>query len=318
MTSATALPGPATTAGPGGTRRPQRASRRRLAAGPSFLYAVPALVMFVAFAIIPLVVVSGLSFTNWDGIGVITPAGLNNWIAALGDPETWHSLGLTLLVMVLCWVIQTPLALLLGVFTAGKQKYRAVFAVLFFVPLLISSAAIAIAWRALLDPNFGLGASSGLRWLARDWLGNPDTVLYVVVIIIAWQYVPFHALLYQGGVQQIPESMYEAATLDGAGRIAQFFHITLPQLRNTVITSSTLILVGSLTYFDIVYVLTQGGPGTSTRILPLQMYLTGFVGSNMGAASVLAIILVALGLILSLTLTRLTGFSRMTSDLEGA
>jgi raffinose/stachyose/melibiose transport system permease protein len=112
--------------------------------------------------------------------------------------------------------------------------------------------------------------------------------------------------------------MYEAATLDGAGRVKQFFHITLPQLRNTIVTSSTLMLVGSITYFDLVFILTGGGPGTATRILPLDMYLTGFTSSNMGVASVLAVILVLLGLLLSLGITKLSGFSKMSSDLEGA
>ncbi|MFF2243331.1 carbohydrate ABC transporter permease [Arthrobacter sp. NPDC058130] len=309
-------PVPANMAGTGRPRRPRR--ERTLSTGPSFWYAAPALTMFVGFAIIPLLVVLGLSFTNWDGIGPITPAGIDNWISAFADPQTYQSLGLTLQMMILSWVIQTPLSILIGVFTAGRQKYRALYAVLFFVPLLISSAAIALSWRALLDPNFGLGASSGLPWLSKDWLGNPETALFVVIIIITWQYVPFHALLYQGGVQQIPASMYEAARLDGAGRVQQFFHITLPQLRNTIITSSTLMLVGSLAYFDIVYVLTMGGPGTATRVLPLHMYLTGFAGQNMGVASVLAVILVVLGLALSLGLTKLSGFSKMTSDLEGA
>ncbi|WP_435746372.1 carbohydrate ABC transporter permease [Microbacterium sp. PMB16] len=308
-------PAPTTnTVGAGHSRKAQRT----LTSGPSFWYATPALLFFVGFAIIPLIVVVGLSFTNWDGLSEITPAGLDNWIAALTEPQTWQSLGLTLQLMLLSWLIQTPLSILIGVFTAGRQRYRAVYAVLFFVPLLISAAAIAIAWKALLDPNFGLGASTGISWLSQNWLGNPDTALFVVILIITWQFVPFHALLYQGGVQQIPASMYEAATLDGAGRAQQFFNITLPQLKNTFITSTTLMLVGSLTYFDIVFVLTQGGPGTATRILPLDMYQTGFSSYNMGVASVLAVILVALGLALSLGLTKLSGFSKMTSDLEGA
>ena len=212
-----------------GSASPRR-GRATLASGPSFWYTAPALVFFIGFAIIPLIIVLGLSFTNWDGLSEITPAGLDNWIAALTDPQTYQSLGITLQMMILGWIVQTPLAILIGVFTAGRQKYRAVYAVLFFVPLLISAAAIAIAWKALLDPNFGLGASTGIDWLSQNWLGNPDTALYVVVVIIAWQFIPFHALLYQGGVQQIPASMFEAATLDGAGRVQQFFSITLPQL----------------------------------------------------------------------------------------
>ncbi|WP_416352010.1 carbohydrate ABC transporter permease [Subtercola sp. RTI3] len=287
-------------------------------AAPSAWYAAPALIMFVGFAIVPLVIVAGLSFTDWDGLNAINFSGLTNWINAFNDPQTYHSLGLTLQVMALSWIIQTPISLLLGVFTAGKQKYRAVYGVFFFIPLLISAAAIAIAFKSLLDPNFGLGQSLGVPWLSQNWLGDPNIVIYTVVFIIAWQFVPFHALLYQGGVRQIPESLYEAATLDGAGRMAQFFNITLPQLRNTIITSSTLMLVGSLTYFDIVFVLTGGGPGTSTRLLPLDMYLTGFSSYNMGLASVLAVILVVLGLVLSLGLTKFSGFSKMSSELEGA
>lgn len=315
MSHTTHAPAPTETSVGAGPALPKQ---RLLHRGPSLWYAAPALLMFVAFALIPLVVVFGLSFTNWDGISEITFAGFDNWQSALTDPQTWESLWLTIQVMVLSWIIQTPIAMLLGVFTAGRQKYRAVFAVLYFVPLLISAAAIAISWQALLDPNFGVGASSGIGWLTQNWLGNPDTALYVVIVVIAWQFMPFHALLYQGGVQQIPATMYEAATLDGAGRVSQFFNITLPQLRNTIITSTTLMLVGSLTYFDIVFVLTGGGPGTSTRILPLDMYITGFQSYNMGVASVLAVILVIIGLSLSLGLTKLTGFSRMTSELEGA
>jgi len=285
---------------------------------PSPWLAVPALVFFVAFAIIPLVGVVALSFSKWDGLTNPTWAGVDNWKAVLRDPQTWSSVGLSLKVMVLSWIVQTPISLLLGVFSATRQRYRAIFAVLYFLPLLMSAAAIAIAYKALLDPNFGAGSALHISALSQDWLGDPNLVLYVVVFVIAWQFVPFHTLLYQGGVRQIPTSMYEAARLDGAGPVQQFFHITLPQLRNTIITSSTLMLVGSLTYFDIVYVLTQGGPGTSTRLLPLHMYLTGFSNSNMGQASVLAVILVFLGLSLSLGLTKLSGFNRMSSQMEGS
>lgn len=301
------------------TKPGEQATRNNtLKRGPSLWYAAPAAAMFVGFGILPLLAVFGLSFTHWDGIGDITYAGAANWMEALRDSQTYHSLGLTFKVMILSWVIQTPIAILLGVYLAGRQRYRAVYGTILFLPLLISAAAIAIAYKALLDPNFGFGPATGIGFLARNWLGDPDIVLYVLIVIIAWQFIPFHALLYQGGVRQIPHSLYEAATLDGAGRFAQFFHITLPQLRNTMITSSVLILVGSLTYFDIVFVLTQGGPGTATRLLPLHMYLTGFSSHNMGLASVLAIILVLLGVTLSIGLTKLTGFSKMKSDLEGA
>jgi raffinose/stachyose/melibiose transport system permease protein len=288
------------------------------ASAPSSWFVVPALAMFLAFAIIPLVIALGLSFTSWDGLTAPVFNGISNWVRKLGDPLTYHALWLTLQVIVVSWVIQTPMSILVGVFVSGKQRYRAVLAALYFLPLILSSAAIAIAFKALLDPNYGVGHAFNLPALTKDWLGNPATALYVVIFVIAWQFIPFHSLLYQAGARQIPTSLYEASEIDGAGRVRQFFSITLPQLRNTIITSSTLMIVGSLTYFDIVYVLTQGGPGYATRILPLDMYLTGFSASDLGGASVLAVILVVIGLIIALALTRFSGFNRMTSEQEGA
>lgn len=295
---------------------PGAADRSR--SGPSFWMAVPALVLFGLFALIPLAGVVALSLMNWNGLDTPTWAGLSNWSAVLSDHVTHNALWLSLKVMAITWVMQTPLSLLLGVFTAGRQRYRAVLGVLYFLPLLLSSAAVAIAFKSLLDPNFGISRAFNLAALSQDWLGNPSLVLYVVIFVISWQFVPFHTLLYQAGVRQIPASLYEAAQLDGAGRVRQFFHITLPLLRNTIVTSSTLMLVGALTYFDLIFVLTAGGPGFSTRTLPLDMYLTGFSANDMGRASVLAVLLVAAGLLLSLGLTRLSGFTKMRSDLQGA
>lgn len=293
-------------------------SRRVLEKGPSGWLAAPALVFFLLFAIIPLFGVLFLSFTKWDGLGEIKLDGLSSWTTVLTDPVTGNALWVTAKIMFFSFIVQAPISLLLGVFTSASQKYRAALAVLYFVPLLLSSAAVAIAYKALLDPNFGLGPGLGLPFLAQDWLGNSDLVLFVVVFVIAWQFVPFHTLIYQGGVRQIPASLYEAAQIDGAGRIQQFFAITLPQLKYTIITSSTLMVVGSLAYFDLVFVLTGGGPGYSTRLLPLHMYLTGFKANDMGAASALGVILVVIGLALALFLQRLGGKNRNASQLEGA
>ncbi|MET7320594.1 sugar ABC transporter permease [Streptomyces sp. NPDC005549] len=279
--------------------------------------AAPALVVFVGFAVIPLVGVFALSFTTWDGIGTIHQSGLTSWRAVLTDPGLPHALWVTFMVMAVSWAVQTPLSILLGTFLAGRQRYRAVLGVVYFVPLMLSSAAIAIAYKALLDPNFGLGAGLKLQLLSQDWLGRPGLAFGVVVFVVSWQFVPFHSLIYQGGVQQIPKSLYEAAQLDGAGRIRQFFSITLPQLRYTIITSSTLMVVGSLTFFDLIFVLTEGGPGDATRVLALDMYKRGFQASLMGPASVIAVILVLVGLALALLLRRLGGRDAGASQLEG-
>jgi raffinose/stachyose/melibiose transport system permease protein len=279
---------------------------------------LPALVFFTAFGIIPLLGVLVLSFTDWNGIGAITPAGFSNWASVLTDPGLPHTLWVTFLVMALSWLVQTPLSILIGVFTAGHQGYRAVLAVLYFLPLLLSSAAIAIAYKALLDPNFGLGAGLGLPLLSQNWLGKPGLAMGVVIFVVSWQYIPLHSLIYQSGVRQIPVSLYEAARIDGAGRVRQFFHITLPQLKYTIITSSTLMVVGSLTFFDLIFVLTAGGPSDATRVLALDMYQRGFRGDLMGPASVIAVVLVLVGLALALALRRISGKDSNASQLEGA
>jgi raffinose/stachyose/melibiose transport system permease protein len=279
---------------------------------------LPALLFFVTFGVVPLFGVLFLSFTQWDGIGDIHPDGLNAWRSVLSDPQLLHSLGVTFLIMILSWLVQTPASLLLGTFLAGHQRYRGFLAVLYFIPLLLSSAAIAITWKALLDPNFGLGAGLGLSFLQQDWLGKDALAVGVVVFIVSWQFIPFHSLIYQGGVRQIPRSIYEAAEIDGAGRWRQFVSITLPQLKYTIITSSTLMVVGSLTFFDLIFVLTAGGPGDATRVLALDMYKRGFMANLMGPASAIAVILVLVGLGIALLLRRLGGTDQTDSMLEGA
>ena len=285
--------------------------------GPVAWMVLPALIMFVVFGVVPLVGVLVLSFVHWDGLGAITPAGLSNWRTILTDSSLPHSIFVTFEIMILSWAVQTPISLLLGTFLAGRQRYRAFLAVLYFIPLLLSSAAIAITYKALLDPNFGLGPGLHLDFLTQDWLGNSKLAVGVVVFIVSWQFIPFHSLIYQGGVRAIPTTMYEAASIDGAGRIRQFFSITIPQLKYTIITSSTLMVVGSLTFFDLIFVLTAGGPGDATEVLALDMYKTGFMSNQMGPASVIAVILVLLGLALALLLRRLGG-STTASQQEGA
>lgn len=286
--------------------------------GPSNWLLAPALVFFAVFALIPLLGVAVLSFMKWDGLGTPVFAGMSNWQQVFSDPVTLNAMWLTFAMTVLCYITQAPIAILLGTFMAGNQKYRAVYSVLYFLPLLFSAAAVGIAFKALLDPNFGLSTAFKIKLLSQDWLGSTDLVFYVLIFVISWCFVPFHSLLYQAAVKQIPSSMNEAAMLDGAGRVRTFFAVTLPQIKYTVITSSTLMIVGSLTYFDLVFVMTNGGPGNATRILPLDMYLTGFRSYQMGAASAIAVILVVVGLVVSLLLNKFSNSDKMESQQEGA
>jgi xylobiose transport system permease protein len=286
---------------------------------PGAGWALPGLLFFGCFALLPMVLVAYLAFTSWDGLGTPHFNGVANWSRMWHDPTMHQAVWLSLLLTALTWLVQTPIALLLGVWSAGRQRTRAVLSAIFFLPLLASSVALALVWKSMLDPNFGLIAQLGpdLGITDTDLLGSQHGAFGAVVFVAAWQFIPFHTLIYQGGARQIPASLYDAAAIDGAGTVRQFFSITLPQLKNTVVTSSVLMVVGALTFFDTVLILTKGGPGTDTSIVPYLMYQTGFQAFDLGYASAIAAVLVVVATAVSLLLVRLTGFAAMRSTREG-
>lgn len=273
----------------------------------------PALALFSVFIVVPMLGAVALSLFRWNGLGTPHWAGGLNWVQFAHDPLARQALTVTAKVVVFSWVLQTPVSIALGLFTAGKERYKAVYATIFILPLLISTAGIALMWQSFLDPQFGPLHGH------QNWLGDPGTALYAVALIIAWQFIPFHTLLYAVGRRQIPAVLYEAARIDGASPVQMFFRVTLPQLRYTVVTSGILMVVGALTYFDIIYIMSNtGGPGTSTRVLSLDMYVTAFTADQFGYASVLAVILGVIGIAIAMVMVRFSGFGRMQSQQEGA
>jgi raffinose/stachyose/melibiose transport system permease protein len=269
----------------------------------------------------PIVVAVILSFSSWNGTGAIHLIGIANWSALLHDSTAAAALERTGVVIAASWVLQVPIALALGVFAAGRQKYRAIMVSFFFAPVLVSAAALGILWSNLLSPIGGgvqyAGTHFGLGILNNDWLGDPHLVLGTVIVLIAWEFIPFHMLLFQAGARQIPRSLYDAGAIDGIGPWQKVRFITVPMLRHTLVTSSTLNIVGSLTVFDLIYTLTRGGPGESSTVLSIDQYLVGFSEFRFGYASTLAVILGALGVTISLSLIRITGFGTMRSQAEG-
>ncbi|MEV5882033.1 sugar ABC transporter permease [Streptomyces sp. NPDC052020] len=300
----------------GARRRPEASSAARVGR-PGFLWALPATVFFALFAIAPLIMVAVLSFMSWNGLGSPEFVGLDNWSRLADDPVMLKSIWLTLLLTALGVVIQTPLSIVLGVWAAGHQRNRAVLSVVYFIPLLLSATAVSVLWRALLDPNFGIPARA--TWLFGDGnlFGEQATAIGVLAFVSTWQFTPFHTLIYQGAARAIPQVLYQAAEIDGAGRYRQFFHITLPQLRNSVITSMILMIVGGLTTFETVLILTQGGPGTDTTISAYYMYQKAFKGFDFGAGAAIALALVIAATIISLIVVRVSGYDKMRSDMEG-
>jgi xylobiose transport system permease protein len=305
---------------------PPRTQTRRRGAGrsarvgrPRLVWALPGALFFLAFAVVPMAYSLYLSFAgNWGGIGSVHLVGAVDWTRLYHDSTIREATKLTLELTVFSWLFQTPVAMLIGVWAAGRQRNRAVLSAIFFIPLVLSSTAISLLFKALLDANFGLAPAIG-SWFgfSGDIMGSPNGAMAALVFVGSWQFMPFHTLIYQGGARQIPISLYQAAAIDGAGRVAQFFHITLPQLRHTITTSSVLIVVGSLTSFETVFLLTSGGPGTDTTTLSFAMYQNAFQDFDYGYASALGTGLVVLSTVLSLLMVRFSGFGTMRSTREG-
>lgn len=308
-------------AGPHGTKRGglQNAGR------PSFVWSVPAILFFAVFALAPLAVAVYLSFTNWQGIPIVPPtwAGLDNWEKFVGDAAIHRSIGVTLILIVVAVVTQVPISLLIGVWAAGPQRARAVVVALYFIPLLMSSAAITVLFASLVDPNFGV--PSVLREVFglpvdnpfSNLLGKSETALGVIAFIYLWGSSPLHTLIYQGGARAIPETLYQAAALDGAGRIRTFFSITIPQLKNTIVTSTIIMIIGTFTSFDIILLLTRGGPSGGTSNLPYFMYDKGISSLNFGYGSVVAVVLIVIAMAISFAMVKLTGYDKMHGTQEG-
>lgn len=299
-----------------GAGAPSRVGRPRLA------WALPGLLFFALFALVPMAYAVYLSFTgNWGGIGSPHIQGATDWSRLFSDSEVRQATVTSIELTVLSWVFQTPIALLLGVWAAAaKHRNRAILSAVFFIPLVLSSTAITLLFKALLDPNFGLAKTIGpaIGFANGNILGTPHGALYALVFVSSWQWMPFHTLIYQGGARSIPEYFYQAAQIDGAGRVAQFRHITLPQLRNTITTSSVLMVIGSFTAFELIFLLTNGGPGNSTFTLGFTMYENAFSYFNFGYASALGTALVVISAIVSIVMVKLTGFGEMRSTREGA
>jgi ABC-type sugar transport system permease subunit len=285
-------------------------------------FLLPAAVLFGGFVLLPIIIAVVLSFSSWNGSGAVHYIGLNNWDRLLHDSSVAAALERTGLIVLFSWLLQEPIAIALGIFAASRARYRAVLTTIYFIPMFISAAATGVLWSQLLAP-YGGGVQYAavhfhLGFLNHEWLASPHLVLGTVIVLVAWEFIPFHTLLYQAAASQIPRSLYEAAMLDGVGPWTRLRYITLPMLRNSIVTSSTLNVVGSLTVFDLIYTLTGGGPGQSTTVLALDQYLVGFKSFEFGYASSIAILLGVTGVAASLILIRVTGFGRMRSQAEGA
>lgn len=273
----------------------------------------PALVVYAAFLLGPEIFAVLLSFVSWDGFGSPQYVGLGNWTSFFSTGTGRHAVVVSIEIVLLRWVFEVPIAIALGIFIAGQQRYRAVLSVFYVLPLLISGAGIGVMWVSFFDPAFG-----ALRpVLHQQWLAEPVSALLIETAVLSWQTIPFYMLIFQASVRGIPPSLYEAASLDGAGAASQLRHITVPQLRYPIIAVTILSVTSSLTAFDTFFVMSNGGPAGATTNLSLGMYFAGFQESRLGDAAVFGDLLAILGFVLAAVISRLGGFGSMASQREG-
>ena len=267
------------------------ARRKRSIAICSFVFLLPVLILLFTFLVYPIIQTFINSFTKWNGISANKVFnGVANWQKLIKDKDFWRAFGNNIKIMVLSLVIQMPIGILLATFLdAGGKKFN-FFKVIWFLPLLMSSVAVGYLFHYALATNGGLISSISqlLGGGKVDLLGNQKTALYAVIGVICWQFIPFYMVYYMAGYSSISEDIYEAAIVDGATRGQYVRKIALPLLVPTIKSAIVMSVTGSLKYFDLVYVMTGGGPGTSTELMATYMYKTSFTTYNMGYGSAIA------------------------------
>ena len=267
------------------------AIRQRNTRKVAALFLAPVTILMIVYIFYPIVDTFITSTYQWNGISADKKfIGIQNWITLIQDKSFWIAFKNNLIIMVLSIVIQIPLGLALATFLDFGGKKLTIFKVIWFIPLLMSSVAIGFLFTYALATNGGI-VSTISGWFGGgniDLLGNPKTALLTVIAVICWQFTPFYMVYFMAAFTNIPYDVFEAARIDGATRGQYFWRIALPLLVPSMKSAAILSMVGSLKYFDLIYVMTGGGPGTSTELMATYMYKESFSQFNMGYGSAVA------------------------------
>ena len=263
------------------------------AAMPIVVFLVPAIFFLVVFLLYPLISSFQLSLLDWNGLGTGERfVGMANWLRLAQDRLFWKALGNNLELAFFSVLFQMPIALLLAVVLDEASKGSRILKILYFLPLLMSSVALGVVFKNIYDPNFGpingFLSAIHLDVLARDWLGDPRLALGSVIAVVCWQNIPFYMVLFLAGLSSFPRELGEAARLDGASETTIFWRIKLPHLQGTVRTAVMLAVVGSMRYFDLIFIMTDGGPDGASELMATYMFRTVFSSFQLGYGSTVA------------------------------
>ena len=311
----TPLLNPAANAASGAGIRQGRWSRALTIAA----FVLPALIVYVLFVLFPIAQAMYYSLWDWKGLGPLQKfVGLDNYRRALGDGVFQMAIQHNLTIVVLSLAIQLPIALGVALLIRGDIPGRAIFRTIFFLPYVLSEVVTAVIWVFIYRPDTGLlnvilgGIVPGFE--PRGFLGDTNTVLIAVFVVITWKYFGFHMILYVAGLQGIPPELEDAARVDGASSGRVLRDITLPLLGPTIRVSAFFAVLGSLQFFDLIWVMTKGGPVNASNTMATYMYTFGFQRFQLGFGAAVTLIIFLICLFFSLAYQRFV----MRRDLEGA
>ena len=280
---------------------------------PAYAFVAPALGLLAVFFLLPTVAALVLSFTDFDVYAVadlsrLRLVGLDNYVRLLHDARFWTALRNTVWFVLVAGPASIAVSLAAALLVDAKVvRGRAIFRTILFLPVVTTLVAVAVVWRYLYHPRYGLlNQLLGAVGIAPvDWLGDPAWALPALALLAVWKNFGFNMLIFLAGLQAIPERLSEAARLDGANRWQELWHVTVPMLAPTFVFVGVITTIGYLQLFAEPYVMTQGGPANSTLSVVLLMYEEGFRWWNLGYGAAVAFVLFALILTVSLVQLRL-------------
>mgnify|MGYP000899039438 CR=1 FL=1 len=293
--------------------RSHKRNRRSTSVAVAML--VPAAVLMITFLIIPIFLTFGLAFTNARLISPV-PArfvGFDNFLRLFTNDTFWKSLLNTIVFTIVIVPVQSGLALGLAILVNAKVRGTNFFRTVYFLPVVTSMVVVSMLWLFMYQPDGLINvllAKVGIT--GPDWLGDPKTALFAIIVLSIWQAVGFHMIIWLSGLQTIPAELYEAASIDGAGRWQQFVHVTWPGLRQTSIFILITITIAAFSLFTQVNIMTQGGPLDSTSTLVYMAVFTGFQQQQTGYAAAISLVFFALVLTVSLIQRYLTRDKEVT------
>jgi len=286
---------------------------RKTRTGALMVFLGPALFAIAIFFFVPVLAAFVMSFTDFDiySLGDIKYArfvGIRNYVQLFEDPLFWKALKNTLYFLLVGGPLSVSVSLAAALLLNSRAvRFKALFRFIYFTPVVTTLVAIAVVWRYVYHPRFGLlnTAMEFLGFAPIDWLGDPVWAMPALILMAVWKNFGYNMIIFIAGLQNIPASLYEAASIDGAGPFQQFLRITLPLLAPTTVFISIITMIGYFQFFAEPYVMTQGGPLNSTLSIVLLMYQQGFRWWNMGYSAALAFVLFAMILVASIVQTRI-------------